>query len=363
LTRQRQALAWLVAGAAFLGLVWLLSGVLLPFVAGLVVAYFLDPLADRLERLGASRTVATLVITVAFFLVAGGALVLLFPLLQAQVAGFVSRLPGYLQSLRELSEPLLQRLQATLTAQDLEQLRAAAQSVAGKAVAILGDVAARLWAGGMALLHLLSLVLITPLVAFYMLRDWDRIVARVDDWLPRPFAPVIREQVKQIDRTLAGFIRGQATVCLILGLFYGIGLSLVGLDFGLLVGLGTGFISFVPYFGMGTGLVVGFGIALAQFPDPLHLGLVAGVFLAGQLIEGNFLTPKLVGEKVGLHPVWVIFALMAGGALFGFTGILLAVPVAAVIGVMVRFWLGQYLKSALYHGGPGGAAGGGSAGG
>jgi predicted PurR-regulated permease PerM len=201
-----------------------------------------------------------------------------------------------------------------------------------------------------ALFQLISLVVITPLVSFYLLRDWDRIVERIDAYLPRGSAPAIHDQFGKIDRTLAGFIRGQATVCLILGAFYAVGLSLVGLEFGLLIGLGTGLISFIPYFGMMVGLAVGISVALAQFSGLGSVALVAAVFAVGQVAEGNFLTPKLVGDRVGLHPVWVIFALLAGGTLFGFTGILLAVPAAAVIGVLVRFTLESYRDSRLYEG-------------
>ena len=190
------------------------------------------------------------------------------------------------------------------------------------------------------------------MVAFYLLRDWDLIVTKIDIWLPRNHAPIIRKQINEIDRILAAFVRGQMTVCIILGLFYGISLSLIGLDFGFLVGFMTGLLAFIPYFGMLLGLVVGLGIAIFQFTDWLPVLGVAAVFLVGQVLEGNFITPKLVGDRVGLHPVWIIFALLAGGTLFGFVGILVAVPVAAATGVLIRFALAQYMGSALYKGQP-----------
>jgi len=204
--------------------------------------------------------------------------------------------------------------------------------------------------GGAALFNTISLLVVTPLVAFYLLRDWDRITAAVDGWLPRDHAPEIRGLARDIDGILAGFVRGQGTVCLFLAVFYGLGLHFVGLEFGLLVGLVTGAISFVPYFGMLIGMVTALGIAFVQFNDWTGFAMVIGVFAAGQVIESFFLTPKLVGERVGLHPVWVIFALMAGGAVFGFTGVLMAVPVAATIGVLVRFVVARYLGSELYRG-------------
>jgi predicted PurR-regulated permease PerM len=340
-----------IAGGGLL--LYLLSGVLLPFVAGLLVAYFLDPVADRLERLGFSRTVATTVITAAFFVLVGAAAALLLPLLQGQIMGLVAKAPTAVGVIREQAEPLLERLQATLTEEQVARLREAAGSYAGEAARLLGTLVGRVLSGGAAFFQVLSLVVITPLVSFYLLRDWDQIVARFDDLMPRDIAPDVRTQMGEIDRTIAAWVRGQATVCVLLGAWYGIGLTLVGLEFGLGVGFLTGLISFVPYFGMGLGLAVALGIAFAQFSGVLPFALVAGVFAAGQVVDAYLLTPKLVGERVGLHPVWVIFALLAGGALFGFTGVLLAVPVAAVIGVVVRYAIARYRESSYYLGGGG----------
>ena len=350
MSRDRHLAIWLAVLAVFCILVYLLRSMLLPFVAGMGVAYFLDPVADRLEKWGLSRTLATSLITAAFFAAVIVLLILLVPLLEGQVVAFIGRLPGYAASLREYAGPLLERLQAALTASDMDSLGDAAGAYAGQAIKWIGTILSNVWSGGVALFQLISLIVITPLVSFYLLRDWDRIVERIDSYLPRDSAPAIHDQLGKIDRILAGFIRGQATVCLILGVFYAVGLSLVGLEFGLLIGLGTGLISFIPYFGMMVGLAVGFGVALAQFSELGSVALVAAVFAVGQVAEGNFLTPKLVGDRVGLHPVWVIFALLAGGTLFGFTGILLAVPAAAVIGVLARFALESYRDSRLYEG-------------
>ena len=201
------------------------------------------------------------------------------------------------------------------------------------------------------------LLVVTPVVSWYLLRDWDRIIAQVDSWLPRAHRDVIREQFGLIDDTLAGFVRGQATVCLILGGAYALALELAGLQYGLVVGLISGLISFIPYVGSLVGLALSVGLAAIQFDEPMRIVLIAVIFVAGQAIEGNFLTPKLVGERVGLHAVWVLFAMLAGGSLFGFLGILLAVPVAAVIGVLVRFGLARYMDSAFYSGDAGGADG------
>ncbi|MCA1909722.1 MAG: AI-2E family transporter [Magnetospirillum sp.] len=350
MTQGQRLKFWLAGLAVALAALYVLSGVLLPFVAGMAIAFFLDPLADRLERAGLSRTAATALITAAFFLVVIVLGIILVPIIQEQVVAFVHRIPTYVDTLNERLHPLIVELKRKLSKGDIDKLRTSVGAHAGEAVTWALNVVKRLLTGGLAVLNVLSLLFITPIVTFYMLRDWDVMVAKVDSWLPREHAETIRQQVAEINRTLAGFIRGQASVCLALGAFYGIGLSLVGLDLGLVIGLGAGLISFIPYLGTIAGFVLGIGLALAQTQSWELPAMVAGVFIAGQMLEGNFLTPKLVGDKVGLHPVWIMFALLAGGGLFGFVGLLLAVPVAAVIGVLSRSALKRYLRSSLYHG-------------
>jgi predicted PurR-regulated permease PerM len=354
MTAQQRAWSWGIGLAVFLVLLYLLRGVMLPFVAGMAVAYFLDPACDWLEAKGSSRLFATSVITAGFFLVALLLLVLTAPLLYAQLVALLQNLPTFFREIVEKIRPLLDALGPYLNidSTNIGDKMSAYVADALKWVArILLGVLAQLEA----LANLLSLLIITPIVSFYLLHDWDHIVARVDKLLPRAHAETIRQQLRLIDETLAGFLRGQVTVCLILGAFYGIALSIVGLPFGFVIGLVTGLISFVPFFGMLLGFVVGMAVAIASFDTMLPVGIVAGIFAVGQVIEGNFLTPKMVGERVGLHPVWVIFGLLAGGALFGFIGVLLAVPMAAVIGVLVRFAVGRYLESPLYlHGAPAG---------
>ncbi|MDV7340182.1 AI-2E family transporter [Terasakiella sp. A23] len=352
MTATRQLQIWGIGLLVFIALLYVLHDVLTPFIAGMLVAYFVDPVADKLEEWGLSRTWATSVITVVFFIVTLGLLSAILPILTSQIVGFAGRVPTYLDHLRSLSEPVINQLFSGVSESNLKEIGATAASFAQHAFNVTAKIFQRLISGGAALFDVISILVLTPLVTFYMLRDWDLLVARINGWLPVKHAPVIREQFVLIDQTLAGFVRGQASVCFILGTFYAIGLTILGLEFGLLVGLGAGLISFIPYFGSIVGFGVSIAIAVVQFSDPTQIALVAGVFAIGQVMEGNFLTPKLVGEKVGLHPVWVIFALMAGGSFAGFTGVLLAVPVAAVIGVLVRFALSQYLESALYSGQP-----------
>jgi predicted PurR-regulated permease PerM len=353
MTIQRQAGFWVVALLAFILALWLLQDILLPFIAGFVLAYFLDPVADALERLGLPRVVATLLI----LLVAVSALVLVFlifvPILGEQALRLAQDLP-------DLAKALVARLDE-VTPQSLKDILARAGGtsggsigdMAGKMTGWVATVVQSLWSGGMALVNVLSLLVVTPIVAFYLLADWDKLVAKVDSWVPREHIEDVRSIARDIDGALAGFIRGQGTVCLLLGLFYAIGLSLAGLKFGLAIGLGAGLLSFIPYVGAIIGGVLAIGVGLVQFwPDYSTVLLIVGIFAAGQFLEGNFLSPKLVGGSIGLHPVWLMFALFAFAYLFGFVGLLLAVPLAAAAGVLVRYGLGRYLQSKLFTGVP-----------
>jgi predicted PurR-regulated permease PerM len=342
---------WAIAFAAFFLLLYLLRGMLLPFVSGLAIAYFLDPLADRLERVGLKRTPAVLVITVAVILALVGLVVVLVPLIQVQVITLIDNGPAYADRLWSFLQPHVRWALDHLPPEQVQTLETAIGNYTGTLVEWTGKLARGLVARGFAVINVISFLIVTPVVTFYLLRDWDRMVARVDGWLPRKSAPTIRGMACDIDRTLAGFLRGQATECLILALYYGLGLSLAGLDAGLLVGIATGVMSFIPYVGGIAGFVLGVILALMQFSDwPSILGVVA-VFMGGQILEGYVLTPRLVGNKVGLHPVWVLFALFAGSSLFGFLGILVALPVAAVIGVLTRHALRRYLASGAYRDG------------
>ncbi len=345
---------WLIAFFVFFAGIYILSGVLLPFVAGMAVAYLLDPVCDWLESKGLSRVLATTLLTLVFLLLGVGGVLLLVPLVLGQLTGLNSRVPDYIQLLVGQLERLLLAVETHVDPAILVQIKQALAGLGKKLVEWSTVALVGLASRGAALANLLSLIVITPVVAFYLLRDWDRIVEKIDSWLPKHMAGEIREQMGNVDRMLAGFVRGQSSVCAILGILYALGLNLAGLDFGLQIGLIAGILTFIPFVGSAVGLVSSVGMALVQFDDWLRIGIVAAIFVVGQVLEGNLLTPKLVGDRVGLHPVWVIFALLAGGFLFGFVGILLAVPVAAVIGVLIRFALGRYLRSALFLGREGG---------
>jgi predicted PurR-regulated permease PerM len=350
MTRRRQLRFWLVALVVFVLSLYVLRDMLLPFVAGMAIAYFLDPVADRLEQYGAPRWLATTCVLLFFVLILVLAVLLLVPLIQSQIVQLVDTLPLVVNWVGTVGIPTVERMLTELSVENIERLKDAVNSFAGDAVGWLGTVLRGIVTGGFALFDVLSLLFITPIVAFYLLRDWDLMIGTIHGWLPRQHVGTILDQVNQIDDTLAGFVRGQATVCLVLGLFYGVTLSIFGLNFGLVIGSIAGMLSFIPYVGSLVGFVASVGVALVQYETWTPVLIVIGIFVVGQAVEGNFLTPKLVGDKVGLHPVWVMFALLAGGSLFGFLGVLLAVPVAAVIGVLMRFALQQYIASPYYAG-------------
>lgn len=349
MTQREQMAAWTGILIATVALLIVLGDILLPFVAGMAVAYFLDPAADWLQRRRVPRWLATLLILSVFFIAVGLVIVLLVPLVRDQFDRFLVHLPEYAALFQDRVLPWLlgwaQRLGLDLNM----DLRAALNGNRDEIMKVLGGILTGLLGGGQAVFNLLSLMVITPVVSFYLLRDWDVLVAKIDSFLPLDHAETIRAQAGEIDKVLAGFVRGQLLVCLCLAAFYGIGLTALGLQFGLFIGITAGMISFIPYVGTTLGFVASVGVAVAQYwEDPLWIGLVAGLFIIGQVIEGNFLHPVLIGDRVGLHPVWIMFALLAGGSLFGFVGILLAVPIFAVIGVLARFALERYRESWLY---------------
>lgn len=339
---------WFVVFFAFFFLLYVLRSVLMPFVAGILVAYLLDPMVDRLQKFKMSRTCATLVVCVLTVLVVLPLLGLLLGMIENQVSLLLKITPKYLGLIMEKINPLLAKLIERFPELKDANLEEIVKANIGNALKIAGKVLKGVISNSFAILNIVSLLLVMPVVAFYMLRDWDSFVKKTEGLLPKKSKKGIIDSFKEIDKIIAGFIRGQLSVCLILGVMYSIGLKLVGLELGLLVGFIAGIISFIPYVGSITGFVVGCVLAFAQYGDFSHVVYVIIVFMVGQFIEGNFLTPKLVGESVGLHPVWVMFALLAGGVLLGFLGLMLAVPIAAIIGVLVRNAIKKYKKSSLY---------------
>lgn len=347
---RRQIFFWLLALAVVIAFLMVFRSILLPFIAGMALAYFLDPVADWFERRGFSRLMATLAILITFIALFAISLVVVIPILVTQAADLGGRIPGYITQLQSLLMSESSLLPSWVSDQ-LGQIKDSFAALLKEGAGLVGTIFQQIWNSGMALLDIAALFVVTPVVAFYLLLDWDNMVAKVDKWVPRDHVGTVRYLAKQIDATIAGFVRGQGSVCIILGLIYAVGLSIVGLNFGLLIGLFAGLISFIPYVGSMVGLVLALIVAIVQFwPDFMMIGAVIAVFALGQFFEGNILQPRLVGKSVGLHPVWLMFALFAFGALFGFVGMLIAVPAAASVGVLVRFAISRYLDSDLYHG-------------
>jgi predicted PurR-regulated permease PerM len=344
----RQLTFWLVTFLVLAAVLWLLHDILLPFVAGIALAYVLAPLADRVERLGVNRTVAALIVVSVLVVALIALMLLLVPLLLQQGASLISHIPGYFKRIKELivdpNFPWLNWLGSAETGKT-------ASDLVGQVATWLLSFSYSLWTGGKALVSFASVLIVMPVVTFYLIRDWHAMIDRVDSWIPVRQRETVRQLGREIDAAIGGFLRGQFGVCLVLGCYYAIGLMLVGLDFALLIGLIAGVITFVPYIGSMTGLMIAASVAIAQFwPDWKRIALVVAIFLVGQFIEGNIVSPKFVGERVGLHPVWLIFAMFAFGYLFGFVGLLIAVPLGAAIAVLLRFALRQYFASPFYTG-------------
>ena len=347
-TWQRLALVavFLLAGWLFLRL---FSSILMPFVTAAGVAYFLDPAVTRLERLGVRRALGAFLVLMAGLLAIALFVLLLYPVIAAQATALVSNVPDYITTAQAVFGHLIADLQHRLGPGSMSQkLRDFAASEAGTIVSFAGATASRIINNGFAVVNILALSIITPIVAFYFLRDWPGIVRSVDTWLPRPYEGVIRAQAVEVNLILAAWIRGQAICCLALALVYAVGLTIVGLDLGLIVGLAAGLLSFIPYVGTVAGAVTAALLSLSQGHGWHGVIAVLIVFGFGQALNDYVIQPRFLGNRVGLPAVWVIFALFAGGAAFGFLGIMLAVPVTATLGVLVRFWLRRYLQSPLY---------------
>jgi predicted PurR-regulated permease PerM len=348
---ERQVLFWLSAAIVVVLLISLLRGIILPFVAGIVIAYFLNPAADRLTQWGMPRGVVAALIVAAFGCIIIAALVFLVPLLLTQAQQFAVALPEEVSRLRALLEAWAREQLGAHYPEFAASLDRGSQTIADNWASLAGTVANSVWNQGRALFNLLSLLLVTPLVVFYVLIDWHRMLAKIDSWLPRDHAPTIRRLANDVNDAVSAFIRGQGTVCMVLGLYYALTLGLMGLRYGLLVGIATGVLSFIPFVGWALGFITAMIIATVQFwPDAVPILTVVAIFTGAQLLDAGFLSPNIVGSKIGLHPVWLIFALFVFSYMFGFVGVLVAVPIAAAIAVLVRFALQVYLGSPMYRG-------------
>ncbi len=342
---------WLLLACA-VGTGWLivlLGPVLTPFAAAALLAYLGDPIVDRLERTRLSRTVSVVIVFLAMTLAMTLVVLILIPLLEDQIERLREWLPGVIRWARDNAMPWLVATfgvdpEVFSVDRIIELIRSNLDEAGGVVAAVMGSVSR---SGAAILAWAVNLTLI-PVVTFYLLRDWDALVRRIHELLPRNIAPTVSTLAKESDEVLGAFLRGQVTVMIALGIAYSVGLWLVGIDLALLIGMIAGLISFVPYLGAIVGVLLGVVAAAFQYQDVLHIAMVLGVFGVGQMLEGMVLTPLLVGDKIGLHPVAVIFAVMAGGQLFGFVGVLLALPAAAVVNVLLRHAHEFYRSSKFY---------------
>ncbi|HEU5046671.1 MAG TPA: AI-2E family transporter [Rickettsiales bacterium] len=344
-----QLIFWSAGIILFFYFLSLIKSILLPFVVGMLAAYFLNPAVRRLQMMTkGSRSGAAAVITILFFSVTILLGVVLVPLIAHQLTNLLQQLPDYIKDLQDKYSHQINHYVAALKSDKAGAIKDAAGNVGGTLAGWAGNMLSDLLRSSLALLNVLSLVFITPIVVFYLLRDWEQVVARFNALLPRKHERVIREQLRAIDRTLSGFIRGQTNVCLIMATYYALMLTAAGLNFGLGLGIMTGFLLFVPFVGIMICLTLSMTVALFQFGLDPHLIVIAAIYLVGMALEGSMLTPKLVGNEVGLHPVWIIFGMLSGAALFGFVGVLISVPVTSVIGVLARFAIERYKQSVIY---------------
>ncbi len=352
MTLRTQVLVWIGIFVAAILLLWLFRSILLPFVIGLALAYLLNPLVAFLARFRIDRTWGSMLVLAVAISIVVGLFLALVPLVAQQGAGLIARLPTYIRELQALLQEWAPQLSAWLGPERVAQLEASLADLLGRGVELTAALTAQLAQGGINILTTIAVLFIAPVVAYYLLVDWEGMVRKADELLPRPQQAEIRGILRDIDGAMAGVIRGQGGVILVLCAYYGTALTLAGLNFGLAIGLVGGLLSFIPYVGFLVGFTLSMTIALVQFwPDQwVFILIVLGIYTVGQFLESNVLYPKLVGQSININPVWLMFALFAFGLLFGFVGLLLAVPLAAIAGVLTRYAIAKYQASSLYLG-------------
>lgn len=346
---KNQIIAWVVLLFVVGLFLWIFRGILLPFVLGIGLAYLLNPPVTWLTERGVHRGIATFLVMLVFLLIVTMAILLVVPVLAQQGLGLARNIPGYFEQLQGFVEMQVPRLEQWLGPQRMEELQRGLDQLFSDVIGVVTNITGQIMQSSANFIGTLSVVIVTPVVAVYMLLDWERMVAGVDALLPPRYKAEIRALLDEMDVALGGFLRGQGAVLLILAAYYGIALSLAGLHFGLAIGIITGLFSFIPYLGSALGFLLSIGVGLVQFwPDPVMISLIAVIYLFGQLLESYFLYPKLVGGSIRLHPVWMMFAIFAFAVLFGIVGVLMAVPLAAISGVLIRWAVAKYKQSPLY---------------
>ncbi|MGH1456641.1 MAG: AI-2E family transporter [Alphaproteobacteria bacterium] len=339
---------WACAVTAFIAVVVMLQSALLPFVLGIAVAYLLNPIVNKLGQVGIARGPAAMMILGGFMIFLIGFIGVVSPIIYREITSFSQDLPGYIERIMAILAPLTEKLDTYIGGTDKQSIEEMLKNNSGSAVNAAKFVFSKLAAGGQAVMDIISVAIFMPVVAYFMMKEWPYVTKWAQDLMPHHSKEIIMDLLKQIDQKLSGFVRGQISVAVMLGVAYAIALTIAGLKYGFMIGLMSGLLSVIPMVGSAVGLIVSVAVAWFQAGDIVFVGIIAAIFIAGQVIEGNFLTPKLVGDSVGLHPLWVFFALLAGGSLLGILGMFLAVPVAAVIGVLLSFAIYKYKQSAYY---------------
>lgn len=350
MTTLQQVLFWAAAFIIIISLIILFKAILLPFVLGAGIAYLLNPMVNKITSHGWKRRRVVLTILIGFITLFSILVAIISPILAKEIMSFVDHAPEIGHKLWVLVKPHILWIQAKFGYEiSADEIQDAMKDNVDKALQVSKNVISGITMGGIAIIDAAITILITPIVAYFLLKDWPRFIGQITGLLPIHYKSTIKTLANEIDIKIAGFMRGQITVCAILGMIYAVSLSIAGLNYGFLIGLGTGMLSIVPYVGSTIGLLTSLTVAFLQSDgDWGFVGIIAAIFAVGQFLEGNFITPRLMGQSVGLHPLWILFALMAGGSLLGILGMMLSVPVAAAIGVLIGFLIEQYKKSPYY---------------
>ncbi|MCD7061144.1 AI-2E family transporter [Pelagibacterium xiamenense] len=349
MTLQNQIKAWVLLLAVTGVLLWVFRGILLPFVIGITLAYLLNPIVEWLEKHHVRRAIGTLFVLLLVVLLVIAAVLLIVPLILQQAFGLLRNLPGYVEQLQEFIATQAPRLEQWIGTDRMLELERGLEQMFSDSIGMLTNITGQIVQSSVSIFNTVGIMIVTPVVAFYVLVDWQKMVESVDNLFPPKHKAEIRALFADMDVALAGFVRGQGTVVLILAIYYGAALSLAGLSFGLAIGIIAGLFSFIPYVGALIGFVLSIGVALVQFwPDWIPISIILAIYLFGQFLEGNILYPKLVGSSIGVHPVWLMFALFAFAVLFGAVGVIVAVPLAAISGVLMRWAVTKYKNSPLY---------------
>ncbi len=339
---------WFLVSILFVGALWLFNAVLMPFVLGFAIAYLLNPIILKVEKIKIGRKSASLLILTLFLLAVALVIAVISPLLIREMLEFAEEFPAYIDKLLVLAQPIVENIQTKLGLETTDDLFASIKPHIGKAAETSAGILKHVVSGGAAVVNFTLTFFLTPIVAYFLLKEWPKLTQWIYDLMPRDHEKTLKGLLSEIDKKIGGFVRGQLSVCAVLGVMYAVALVIAGLKYGFFIGLMAGALSIIPLVGSGIGLLVSVMVAWFQTGDIMFVGIIAAIFFIGQIIEGNILTPKLVGDSVGLHPLWVLFSLMAGGALLGILGMLIAVPVTAVAGVLIGFFIIKYKDSSFY---------------